>query len=142
MKAILSFVLLAGVFCWLIFSGMYNHTLLLRQGALEQEVELMLETATQAQNGYVSATMIERAMQHFEAKGMSRNKVQFTTSSTSAQSASNPLTPIPRGEGIRIQASYPYDGLLNINRLIGMVVPGDTDRFSYSATRMSEYVAP
>lgn len=142
MKAILSFILLAGVFCWLIFSGMYHHVLLLRQGALEQEVELMLETATQAQNGYVSASAIEQAMQHFEAKGMSRQKVQLSISSTTGSSATNPLTPIPRGDGIRIQASYPYDGILNINRLVGMVVPGESDRFSYSATRMSEYVAP
>lgn len=142
MKVILSFVLLSGVFCWLIFSGMYNHALLLRQGALEQEVELMVETATQAQNGYVSSAMIARAMNHFEAKGMSPSKVQLTISSSTAQSATNPLTPIPRGEMIRIQASYPYDGLLNINRLIGMVVPSSTERFSYSATRMSEYVVP
>jgi hypothetical protein len=142
MKAILSFVLLSGVFCWLIFSGMYNHALLLRQGALEQEVQLLLETATQAQNGYVSASMLERAMQHFEAKGMSRSKVQLTITSSNGQSAINARTPIPRGEGIHIQASYPYDGLLNINRLIGMIVPGESERFTYTASRMSEYVAP
>lgn len=142
MKAILSFILLSGIFCWLIFSGMFHHALLLRQGALEQEVGLLLEKATQAQYGYVSSAMIEEAMQHLEAKGMSRQKVQFSITSTTASSATNPLTPIPRGEGIQIQASYPYDGLLTINRLIGMVVPDSSARFSYRASRMSEYVVP
>jgi hypothetical protein len=45
-----------------------------------------------------------------------------------------------RGTGIRLVIRYPYDRLLDIDRLMGIEPPPESARISAAGMKMSEYV--
>jgi hypothetical protein len=139
-KAILSFVLLAGIFCWLIFSGIYYHVLIMRQTYLQQEANYLLQVVTQAKYGYVSSSELSQSKNRLAEKGFSISKLVYQIYSSTGQSALDSTDPVPRGQWISIKIQYPYDGLLAINKLIGMPVPAPSAKISGFGQQMSEYV--
>jgi hypothetical protein len=140
MKAILSFVLLAGTIAWVMFGGIYNHVLMTRQTLLQQEVNYVLEIATQAKYGYISNSVMEQSKARLASKGFDPTKLEYQVSSTTGQSSVDEFHPIPRGEAIVLKIRYPYEGLLEINRLVGILPPSSNARIGSSAQRMSEYI--
>lgn len=142
MKTILTFVMLSGIVCWLMFSSVYKHVLIMRQALLQQEVDLILETATQGHRGYVSAELVEQSKQRLADRGFEESGLSYVIEGTNGLSATDSARPVPRGEGIRLSISYPYEDLLLIDRLIGMSPPGPEERIGGTGLRMSEYIAP
>jgi hypothetical protein len=140
MKAIFAFILLAGVIAWLMFSGLFTHVLLTRQTVLQQEVSTVLETATQARYGYIAESVLNQSKQRLLTRGFDVRKLTYVIASTTGQSATDATHPIVRGEGIMLTIRYPVDGLLNINRFIGIQPPSKDATLSASGQRMSEYV--
>lgn len=141
MKGILSFVLLSGVICWMMFSGVYTHVLLSRQVLLQQEVNYLLEVATQARYGYISSSLITESKARLASHGLEEGNLTYLISSTTGQSAEDALHPIPRGEGIILKISYPFDGLLDINQLVGIHPPSSDAKINGFGQRMSEYIS-
>jgi hypothetical protein len=140
MKGILSFVLLSGVICWVMFSGVYTHVLMSRQVMLQQEVNYLLEVATQSRYGYVSTELISESKLRLASRGLDSGKLDYLISSTTGQSAVDAIHPVPRGEGIILIISYPLDGLLDINQLVGIQPPSADKTINGFGQRMSEYI--
>ncbi len=61
MKQLLVFVLFAALFCWLMFSPIYKHVLVIRQALLQQEVDYMLEIGASGKYGYIDSWMVEQS---------------------------------------------------------------------------------
>ncbi|MEY4479631.1 MAG: hypothetical protein RLZZ267_309 [Bacillota bacterium] len=125
----------------MMFSGIYTHVLLSRQVLLQQEVNYLLEVATQARYGYMSSALISESKSRLASHGLEDGKLIYLISSTSGQSAVDASHPIPRGEGIILKISYPFDGLLDINQLVGIKPPSSEARINGFGQRMSEYIA-
>lgn len=140
MKNILVFVLFAAVLCWLMFSPIYKHVLIVRQAVLQQEVDYLLEVGASGSYGYIDAAMMEQSRQRLAGFGMRPEDVVFEVSAESGLPAGNPSAPVPRGTGMKITASYPYENLFQIDRLIGLSPPASDKRLRAFGMRMSEYV--
>ncbi|WP_337100879.1 hypothetical protein [Paenibacillus sp. YIM B09110] len=140
MKQILLFVLFAGLICWMMFSPIYKHVLIVRQAVLQQEVDYLLEVGASGSYGYISAAMLEQAKSRMEAFGLKRESILFEVKSESGVNATNPSAPLPRGTGLSLIASYPYENLFQIDRLIGISPPPANGRMKAFGMKMSEYV--
>lgn len=140
MKQILLFVLFSALLCWLMFSPIYKHVLIVRQAVLQQEVDYLLEVGASGSNGYISSTMQENSRQRMARFGMQPDEVLFELTTTSGVDASNPSAPVPRGTGITLTMSYPYENLFEIDRLIGLTPPLPSERMRAFGMKMSEYV--
>ncbi|SDS25074.1 hypothetical protein SAMN05444162_1068 [Paenibacillaceae bacterium GAS479] len=140
MKQILVFVLFASMFCWMMFSPVYKHVLIMREAMLQKEVDYLLEVGASASRGYIDEVMLQQSRERLASIGMRRESIQFTVSSTSGLPAGNSSAPLLRGTGLRLTASYPYEGLFQIDRLIGIPVPDAAQLITVGGLKMSEYV--
>lgn len=140
MKQILVFVLFAALLCWAMFAPAYKHVIIFRQAMLQKEVDYMLEVGANGSYGYVDGAAIAASRQRLELQGFQPDKLEYIVSATDGGSASSSYSPVPRGAGIELKISYPYESLFHIDRLLGMAIPDDTDRMAASGLKMSEYV--
>lgn len=140
MKQILVFVLFAAILCWAMFMPTYKHIIVFRQAMLQKEVDYMLEVGANASHGYVDESAIEASRQRLRQHGFQTAKLEYFVSSTSGANASLPSSPVHRGQGIELMITYPYDGMFQIDRLIGITVPPEGARMGASGLKMSEYV--
>ena len=140
MKQLLVFVLFAGLFCWLMFSPVYKHVLVLRQAHLQQEADYLLEIGASGRFGYIDGNMVAQSRERLEAYGFVPALLAYEISSTSGAAGDDPSAPLPRGTGLRLKISYPYDNLLTIDRLIGVEPPAADARISAAGMQMSEFV--
>ncbi|WP_419871758.1 hypothetical protein [Candidatus Pristimantibacillus sp. PTI5] len=140
MKQILIFVLFAALLCWLMFSPIYKHVLIVRQAVLQQEVDYLLEVGASGTYGYISEEMQEQSRQRLARFGMRPDDISFELAATSGLAASDPNAPLLRGTGISLAMSYPYEDLFEIDRLIGLTPPLPSERMRAFGMKMSEYV--
>lgn len=140
MKQLLIFVLLSGMLCWLMFSPLYKHVLIVRQATLQQEVDLLLELGTNASHGYISINMIDNSRQRLAERGFDIADLIYSVHTTSGVNGMDVSNPVLRGDGIQLIISYPYSDLLNIDRLMGMTIPSSEARISAAGIKMSEFV--
>ncbi len=140
MKQLLVFVMFAALFCWLMFSPIYKHVLVIRQALLQQEVDYLLEIGASGRYGYIDGTMVAESRIRLAQYGFSSPLLQYDISSTSGAEGDNAAAPLPRGVGIRLMITYPYENLLNIDRLIGLEPPPDHARIAGGGMKMSEFV--
>lgn len=140
MKQLLVFVLFSAMFCWLMFSPIYKHVLVIRQALLQQEVNYMLEIGASGQYGYIDEDMVAASRERLGAYGFNAALLEYEVASTSGAEGGNASMPLPRGIGLRLRVTYPYERLLDIDRLIGIAPPSEDARMSGRGMRMSEYV--
>ncbi|MDI4647546.1 hypothetical protein [Cohnella hashimotonis] len=140
MKQLLVFVLFATLFCWLMFSPVYKHVVLLRQSLLQQEVDYMLEIGASGRYGYIDAAMIGDSRSRLSGYGFKPEILEYEVTTTSGIPGTDPASPLERGDGLRLVIHYPYDGLMDIDRLIGVDPPSGTARMAAAGMKMSEYV--
>jgi hypothetical protein len=140
MKALLVFVLFAAMLCWLMFSPIYKHVLIVRQAVLQKEVDYLLEVGASGGYGYIDAQMVEESKLRLASYGMNDGSADYIVTSTTGVSAADPYSPVLRGSGIALTIRYPYEGLFEIDRLIGLEPPPAGSRMSASGLKMSEYV--
>jgi hypothetical protein len=140
MKQLLVFVLFASLFCWLMFSPVYKHVLLIRQALIQQEVTYLLEMGASGRYGYIDQEMVTESRERLSAYGFDPNRLSYEIASTSGAVADDRFAPLPRGVGLRLTIRYPYDNLLDLDRLIGLAPPANDARLSASGMKMSEFV--
>ncbi|NBD24367.1 hypothetical protein [Paenibacillus glycinis] len=140
MKSLLVFVLLAAMMCWFLFSPIYKHVLIVRQAVLQQEVDYLLEVGASGDYGYIDAAMLQEAKRRLASFGLKPESIEFEVTSDNGADAMNPAQPLPRGAPLSVTASYPVEGLFNIDRLIGVEPPSAEDRLQAAGTKMSEFV--
>ncbi|HTG70332.1 MAG TPA: hypothetical protein VL921_13770 [Candidatus Udaeobacter sp.] len=140
MKQILIFVLFAALLCWLMFSPIYKHVLIVRQAVLQQEVDYLLEVGASGSYGYISGEMQEQSRQRLARFGMRPDEIEFELAAANGLAASDPSAPILLGTGISLTMSYPYENLFEIDRLIGLTPPLPNERMRAFGMKMSEYV--
>jgi len=140
MKQILVFILFAAMLCWAMFAPTYKHVILFRQAMLQKEVDYMLEVGANASYGYIDTAAIEQSRARLSRHGFQSEKLEYTVAATDGGSADDPASPVLRGQGIELTISYPYGGLFNIDRLIGIAPPDAGSRMAATGLKMSEYV--
>ena len=140
MKQILVFVLFAAMFCWLMFSPVYKHVLIIRQALLQQEADYLLEIGASGRFGYIDNGMLMQSRERLAGYGFQPEQLEYAVSSTSGQPAGDPNAPLERGTGLRLSIRYPYDNMLDIDRLIGIAAAPAAARLSANGMKMSEYV--
>ncbi|TJY38514.1 hypothetical protein E5161_20240 [Cohnella pontilimi] len=140
MKQLLVFVLFAGMFCWLMFSPIYKHVLVIRQALLQQEANYLLEIGASGRFGYIDGAMLAESRARLAQHGFQAAALEYEVSSTTGVSADDASAPVPRGAGIRLVIRYPYDRLLDIDRLIGVEPPPEEARLAAGGMKMSEFV--
>ncbi len=124
----------------MMFSPVYKHVLIVRQAALQQEVDYLLEVGANGSHGYIDAAMIEQSKQRLASLGLRPDELRYEVSSTDGSTATNAAAPLTRGKGLALTISYPYDGLFTIDRLIGLTPPPSDARMRAFGLKMSEYV--
>lgn len=139
MKQLLAFILLTSLLCWFMFAPVYKHVLIVRQAALQKEVDVMLEIGANASHGYISMTMIEQSKQRLADIGFEPSDLIYTVHTTDGSPGTDPTQPLIRGNGLQLSISYPYDNLLQIDRLIGIYTSRE-GRMAAGGLKMSEYV--
>ena len=122
------------------FSPIYKHVLVIRQALLQQEVDYLLEVGASGRFGYIDGAMVAESRNRLAQYGFSSELLQYSVSSTTGAEGDNASAPLPRGMGLRLKISYPYENLLNIDRLIGIEPPPENARISGGGMKMSEYV--
>lgn len=140
MKQLLVFVLFATLFCWLMFSPVYKHVVVLRQSLLQQEVDYMLEVGASGRYGYIDAAMIVDSRSRLSEYGFRPEILEYEVTTASGMPGTDSTAPLQRGDGLRLVIRYPYDGLMDIDRLIGVDPPSSTARMAAAGMKMSEYV--
>lgn len=140
MKQLLVFILFAAMFCWLMFSPVYKHVLVIRQALLQQEVDYLLEVGASGRYGYISEAMVAESRERLSGYGFQPGKLEYDISSTEGTGGTDASMPLPRGVGLKLTIRYPYEQLLNIDRLIGVEPPDAHSRMAASGMKMSEYV--
>lgn len=140
MKQLLLFVLFAAMLCWMMFSPIYKHVVIVRQAVLQQEVDYLLEVGASGTYGYISAAMLQQSADRLERLGLERDAIEYTAETTSGVSAANPGSPVPRGTGITLAISYPFENLFMIDALIGLSPIAPETRMRAFGMKMSEYV--
>lgn len=141
MKNILVFVLFAGMICWMMFSPIYKHVLIVRQAVLQQEVDYLLEVGASGTYGYIDEAMLEESRRRLERFGLKPENVSYEIETTDGSDAGDRARPVLRGTGISLSATYPYEDLFRIDTIIGIGVPSEDARLRAYGIRMSEYVA-
>jgi hypothetical protein len=139
MRSLLVFLLFAAMLCWFMFSPIYKHVLIARQAVLQQEVDYLLEVGANGDHGYIDAAMMEQSRLRLAAFGMRPEDVRFEVTATNGAVATSPASPLPRGVGLSLVASYPVERLLEIDRLIGIEPPSPDTRLRAAGMKMSEY---
>ncbi|MDF2926647.1 MAG: hypothetical protein K0R57_5561 [Paenibacillaceae bacterium] len=140
MKQILVFLLFAVMMVWFMFTPVYKHILILRQAALQKEVDYLLEVGASGTFGYVDDAMTELSRNRLAEIGFNRSQLDYTVTTTSGSAGNRADLPVQRGVGIRLTITYPYGNLFGIDRLLGISVPDDTERMGAAGMKMSEYV--
>jgi len=140
MKQLLVFVLFAALFCWLMFSPIYKHVLVIRQALLQQEVDYMLEIGASGRYGYIDGWMVEESRVRLAQYGFAPAQLEYEIHTSSGADGGNSANPLPRGTGLRLRIAYPYENLLDIDRLIGLSPPSEYAGISGRGMKMSEYV--
>jgi hypothetical protein len=140
MKQLLVFILFAEMFCWLMFSPIYKHVLVIRQALLQQEADYLLEVGASGRYGYIDGGMIAESRVRLADYGFEPTLLEYEVSSTTGAAGDNAYAPLPRGTGIQLVIAYPYENLLNIDRLIGIQPPDEQARIGGRGMKMSEYV--
>ncbi|MFC5649633.1 hypothetical protein ACFPYJ_10975 [Paenibacillus solisilvae] len=140
MKSILVFILFAALMCWLMFSPIYKHVLIVRQAVLQQETDYLLEVGANGDHGYIDAAMMEQSKQRLADFGLQPGFVEFEVSAANGMDATSPSAPLPRGVGLSLTVSYPVEGLLAIDQLIGLEPPPADARLRAAGMKMSEYI--
>ncbi len=141
MKQLLVFVLFSALFCWLMFSPVYKHVLVIRQALLQQEADYLLEIGASGRYGYIDGGMLAESRSRMAAYGFQPGSLEYEVSSTTGAPADDPSRPLGRGTGLRLVIRYPYDNLLDIDRLIGIQPPSASARLTAAGMKMSEYVS-
>lgn len=140
MKQILAFILFSALFCWLMFSPMYRHVVILRQALLQKEVDYMLEIGANASHGYISEHMVQQSRARLAERGFDPTRLTYHIRSLSGATATDPNHPLIRGDGLLLEIRYPYERLFVLDRLLGISAPDETDTKGARGLRMSEYV--
>lgn len=140
MKQLLAFILLSSLICWLMFAPVYRHVLIMRQAALQQEVDYLLEVGANGSHGYIDSSMVTASRERLRMKGFETTKLEYVISSESGIPANTATSPLMRGTGLELAIRYPVDRLFVIDRLIGLTPPDDSARIQASGIKMSEYV--
>jgi hypothetical protein len=140
MKQILVFILFSALLCWFMFSPIYKHVLIVRQAVIQKEVDLLLEIGANGSHGYISNAMIAESRQRLVARGFTGDDIQYVITTSNGDVGTNPAQPVLRGIGIQLLISYPYERLLEIDRLVGISPPAETARMTANGMKMSEYV--
>jgi hypothetical protein len=140
MKQLLVFILFAGLLCWFMFAPVYKHVMIMRQAALQQETDYLLEVGSSGRYGFIDEAMIAASRQRLAERGFSSAGLVYEVTTTSGMSGTTPSMPVLRGTGIRLQITYPYQRVFAIDRLIGIEVPEPTTRMGVSGMKMSEFV--
>lgn len=140
MKNILVFILFAAILCWMMFSPIYKHVLIVRQAVLQQEVDYLLEVGASGTYGYIDEAMMEQSRERLAGFGMRPEAVSFEVVSETGDAATDSSAPLPRGTGIKLTMSYPYEDLFQIDRLIGLTPPSPDEMMRAFGMKMSEYV--
>lgn len=141
MKQLLMFVLLSSMLCWLMFSPIYKHVLIVRQAVMQKEVDLLLEIGANARHGYIDEAMINASKQRLLQQGFDVSLLNYEVRTTLGAGGTAATERIYRGEGIQLKVSYPYANLLHIDQLIGATPPPSNSRLVAGGMKMSEYVA-
>jgi hypothetical protein len=113
---------------------------MIRNAVLQKEVDLMLEIGANGSHGFIDNTAIEASKLRLEERGFNRSLLQYEVLTTSGVDGTNASAPVLRGIGLRLQISYPYQRLFEIDRLIGITPPSASARMSAEGLKMSEYV--
>lgn len=124
----------------MMFSPIYKHVLIVRQAVLQQEVDYLLEVGASGTYGYISEAMLEQARSRLAGFGLKPDSIVFEVKAETGADAMNPDMPVPRGTGLALTASYPYENLFQIDRLIGLSPPPGEARMKAFGMKMSEYV--
>lgn len=140
MRQLLLFVLFAAMMCWMMFSPIYKHVVIVRQAVLQQEVDYLLEVGASGTYGHIGPAMLQQSAERLERLGLRPDELAYEAMTTSGVSATNPGIPVPRGTGIALDISYPYENLFMIDALIGLSPIGPDERMRAYGMRMSEYV--
>ncbi|MDQ6422837.1 hypothetical protein RB620_25755 [Paenibacillus sp. LHD-117] len=140
MKQLLLFVLFAAMMCWMMFSPIYKHVVIVRQAVLQQEVDYLLEVGASGTYGYVSAAMQQQSVERLGRFGLQPDVIRYEYATTSGVSATDPGMPVPRGTGISLAISYPYENLFMIDSLLGITPIAPDERMRAYGMKMSEYV--
>jgi len=122
------------------FSPIYKHVLVIRQALLQQEADYLLEIGASGKYGYIDGGMIAESRERLMRYGFSAPMLQYEVTTTTGAEGDNSSIPLPRGTGIHLRISYPYENLLNIDRLIGLAPPSQNARIAGGGMKMSEYV--
>jgi len=140
MKQILVFIMFSTILCWIMFSPVYKHIVILRQALLQQEVDYLLEVGASGQYGYISNAMQHQSRQRLASFGLQPDLLEYDINSTTGKTATLPTQPIMRGDGITLQISYPYERLFTIDELIGITPLSPSAKMKAVGVKMSEYV--
>lgn len=140
MRQILVFILFSALFCWLMFSPVYRHVLIVRQAVLQKEVDYLLEVGANASHGYIGAGMIADSRTRMADRGFDPNELIYDVQSTGGAAGTDPYSRVPRGEGLILEIRYPYQQLFALDRLIGISAPASSSYMGARGIRMSEYV--
>ncbi|MFC5468607.1 hypothetical protein ACFPPD_07725 [Cohnella suwonensis] len=140
MKQLLVFVLFSSLFCWLMFSPIYKHVLVIRQALLQQEADYMLEIGASGRFGYIDGAMVAESRERLARHGFDPSRLEYEVTSANGEEATVASSPLRRGTGIRLRIAYPYENLLRIDRLIGLEPPSEDARIAGGGMKMSEYV--
>jgi len=140
LKQLLLFILFAAMLCWIMFSPIYKHVVIVRQAVLQQEVDYLLEVGASGTYGYISPAMQRDSIRRLAGFGLREQDLRYQYATTSGVSATDVSNPVPRGTGISLKISYPYENLFVIDSLIGIQPIAPDERMNAFGMRMSEYV--
>jgi hypothetical protein len=140
MKQILVFILFSALLCWVMFSPIYKHVLIVRQAVLQKEVDLMLEIGANGSHGYINEAMVQESQLRLSARGFDSSDLVYTVTTSNGIDGTDSERPVLRGTGIQLSITYPYQRLFEIDRLVGITPPDASARMAASGMKMSEYV--
>lgn len=122
------------------FSPIYKHVAIMRQAVLQQEVDYLLEVGSSGTYGFISRDMELESIERLRKFGLSGEKLLYEYGTTSGVSATDAGLPVPRGTGISLMISYPYENLFFIDSLIGVQPIAPEQKMKAFGMKMSEYV--
>lgn len=140
MKQLLAFIMFSTIICWMMFSPIYKHVLIMRQALLQQEVDYLLEIGASGQYGYISPAMIESSKNRLSDFGLTKEKIIYEIMTEDGRPLGDINARVMRGDGIKVTVSYPYEKLTTIDALVGITPLPEDARMKAFGVRMSEYV--
>ncbi len=140
MRQILVFILFAALLCWIMFSPIYKHAIIMRQALLQKEVDYLLEVGCSDRYGYINADMVEASKERLGKRGFNPNDLVYEVTTTNGSSGMDAFAPVARGEGIQLVISYPYGEMFTIDTLLGLSQPSSEQHMAALGMKMSEYV--